>query len=66
MREKRRCHTTSPEYEKLPPAILAGGSFLLCSENHSLGEWFQKAYAMREQKNSLCYNESAVCQLHKR
>ena len=26
----------------------------------------KKPMAMREQKNSLCYNESAVCQLHKR
>ena len=39
--------------------------FLLVAQNHSLGEWFKKAYGDKREKNSLCYNESAVCQLHK-
>ena len=38
---------------------------LTLPENHSLGEWFKKAYGDEKVKNSLCYNGSAVCQLHK-
>lgn len=36
-------------------------------ENHSLGEWYKRSLmAMMKEKNSLCYNKSAVCQLHKK
>ena len=41
------------------------GAALFFAPNHSLGEWSQKAYGDKQEKNSLCYNESAVCQLHK-
>jgi hypothetical protein len=36
----------------------------LYDENHWRGQWFKRALAVRE-KSSLCYNGSAVCQLHK-
>ena len=34
-------------------------------ENHAFDAWFKKAYGDKEEKETPCYTESAVGQLHK-
>ena len=43
----------------------AHGVVFLYTENHALDAWLKKAYGDDEKKETPCYTESAVGQLHK-
>ena len=43
----------------------AHGVVFLYTENHAFDAWFKKAYGDEEEKETPCYTESAVGQLHK-